>query len=84
MDSDPHGILTGHAVGYEEDLIGMHSILHADQLAHHLFVDLQAPGGIENDHAVAGALSFLDPRLGDPDHVLRGPVGIDWHTELRA
>ncbi len=78
---DADRVLPGHAVGHEEDLVGAHGITQADQLLHHVLVDLQPAGGVEDDHAIAGALGLLDAGLGDLDDVLRPAVGVDRDLE---
>ena len=58
-----HGVLAGHAVGDEQDLVGMDRRLEPLQLLHHLVVDLQAAGGVDDHHAVAGAPGLVDAGL---------------------
>ena len=53
---DLHRVLAGHAVGDEQDLVRVDRRLEPLQLLHHLVVDLQAAGGVDDDDAVARAL----------------------------
>ena len=53
---DLHRVLAGHAVGDEQDLVGLDRLLEALELVHHLVVDLQAAGGVDDHDAVARAL----------------------------
>ena len=49
---DPDGILAGHPVGHEENLMRVHRGLEPGELPHHLLVDLQAAGEDYNDEYV--------------------------------
>ena len=62
----------------------MDRVAQPDQLLHHLLVDLQPAGGVEQNHAVARTPAFLDPGTGDLHDVLRGAIGVDGNVELRA
>jgi hypothetical protein len=42
-------VLTGHGVGDEEDFDGVEGRLQFAQLAHELFVDVEAAGGVDKD-----------------------------------
>jgi len=49
----PHRVLADHRVGHQQDVLGRDPRLELLQLAHHLFVDGEAAGGIvEHDVAV--------------------------------
>ena len=60
-----HRVLSGHAVGDEEDLVGLDRLLEARELVHHLVVDLQPAGGVDDHDAVARAACLLDAALRD-------------------
>ena len=77
-------ILTRHAVGDEENLIGVDRGLEPLQLLHHLVVDLKAAGGVDDHDTVARALRLLDAVLRDADDVLRVPLGVDRSMRRRA
>jgi len=81
---DLHGILSGHAVGDEENLVRVDRCFETFELLHHVVVDLQTPGGIDDHHTIACALGLLDAGLGNSHDVLRIALGIDRHIELCA
>ena len=68
---DLHRVLAGHPVGHEQDLVGMHRVLQAAQLVHHVLVDLQPARGVDDDHAIARAPRLLDAGARDLHDVLR-------------
>src|SRR3954468_14833726 len=82
--SDLHRVLTGHAVGDEQDLVGMNRGLQTLQLAHHVVVDLQTTRCVDDDHAIARALRLLDALLRDLLDVTRRAIGVYGHVELRT
>ena len=80
-----HRVLAGHAVGHEQDLVRMHGVFELRQLAHHVFVDLQPPRGVEDDHAIPRSRATARcPCLRDPHDVLRVAIGVDGNAELGA
>src|SRR5438874_1391771 len=79
-----HRVLTGHPIGDEENFVGMDLALEMIELRHHLVVDLQPAGGVDDDHTIAVAPRCVDSRLGDADDVGRTAIGVDGHIELRA
>ena len=81
---DLHRVLSGHAVGDEQDLVGMDRRLETLELLHHVVVDLQTAGRVDDHDAVAGALGLLDAGLRDPNDVLRVALGVHRDVELRA
>ena len=46
---DAHRLLAGHGVDHEEHVVGGDDLPHAAQLVHQRLVDLEAPGGVEDD-----------------------------------
>ena len=56
--ADFHGVLPGHGVGHEQDLHRIELLLQLLQLHHQLVVDVQAAGGIHQQH-VAPAVDRL-------------------------
>ena len=81
---DLHGILSRHAVGDEQDLIGLDGCFQPLQLGHHAVVDLQAARGIDEHDAIARAPGHVDARLRDLHHVRLVPLRIDRNVELFA
>ena len=47
------GVLAGHGVGDEEDLLRGEQLLQALHLGHQLFVDVQAAGGVDDERVAA-------------------------------
>ena len=78
------GVLAGHRVDHQEDLVGTDAAVDLGQLAHQFFVDVQAAGRIEDHHLHAAVLGLLDGDLAEGHGVLRGQVGIDGNTKLLA
>ena len=72
-----HGVLTGHRVDHEERLIGVDGLLQPTDLVHHLLVDGQTTGGIDDDHVVRLLLGLADSVLGNLHHVLVAFLDVD-------
>ncbi len=62
----------------------MDGLFELRQLPHHLFVDLQPPGGVEDHHAIPLFPRLLDAVLRDPHDVLRVALDVDRDVELGA
>ena len=58
-----HGILTGHGVYHEENLVGGYGLLDGGNLLHHLLVYGKAAGGIHDYHVVVLGLGLADSVL---------------------
>jgi len=56
---DAHCFLAGHRVGDEQNLGGLRALADGDQLVHHLVVNLQAPGSVEQDDRRIGVAGRL-------------------------
>ena len=54
------GVLAGHRVDDEERVVGRHGAGDETHLLHHLGVDRQAAGGVDDHHVAAEALGLLD------------------------
>ena len=54
----PDGVLPRHGVGDVEQVRGLRDVLDGDQFAHQLVVDVQAAGGVDDDHVAAGVAGF--------------------------
>ncbi len=54
-----HGVLAGHGVGDEQNFGGIEQFFELGQLGHQLFVDVQASGGIDQQHVAAGLHGFF-------------------------
>ena len=77
------GVLTGHGVDHEQDLVGLDGFLDGLQLVHERFVDVQAARRIEEDHVVAVPDGVGNGGLGNIDRVRLAHLK-DGDTELRA
>ena len=64
-----HGVLSGHGVHDQQDLVRLHRRLDALELVHELLVDVQAAGGIEEDDVVAVVPGVSDGLDRDGDGV---------------
>ena len=58
-------VLSGHRIDDEEDLVGRDGRLDRLDLLHHLFVDMQASGGVDDDHVPCVLARMLDCPPGD-------------------
>ena len=56
------GVLAGHGVGHEEDLDRVELLFELLQLGHEIVVDMQAAGGIHQQHVAPGVDGFLAAR----------------------
>ena len=81
---DVDGVLAGHRVGDQQDLMRLDGAAQAPQLVHQFLVDLQAPGGVEDDRVVAGGLGARQGAAADLDRVLGLASLQHRHTDLRA
>ena len=57
-----HRVLAGHGVGDEQDFLRIQDLLQRLHLVHQLLVDVQAAGGIDDEH-VAGVVDGLAARF---------------------
>ena len=69
-------VLADHRVDDEEDLVGLHGVADVGGLLHHLGVDAEAAGGVDDDHVVQGAAGLLDAAAGDRDRVADAVAGL--------
>ena len=49
------GVLADHRVDDEQDLVGLHGVADVGGLLHHLGVDAEAAGGVDDDDVVAAS-----------------------------
>ena len=61
-------VLAGHGVEDEQHLVGLDRLMDPGDLRHHLLVDAQPPGGVD-DHDVGGPFAALEAVAGDLDRV---------------
>ena len=74
------GVLAGHRVDHEERVVGRHGAGDEAHLLHHLGVDRQAAGGVDDEHVAAEPLGLLEPLVGGEDRVLG--IGVHRHVDL--
>ena len=60
--ADLDGVLPGHGVGHEQDLDRVELLLQLLQLGHQVVVDVQAAGGIHQQHIAAAVDAFAARR----------------------
>ena len=70
------GVLADHRVDDEEDLVGLDGVADVGGLLHHLGVDAEAAGGVDDDDVVELALGLLDRGAGDVDGVADAVAGL--------
>ena len=75
-------ILTGHGINHEEDFVGVNGFLDGCNLVHHLFVDSQTTGSIDNDEVVTFSLSLLNGVLCDGYRILAVGFRVHRYTNL--
>ena len=78
---DVDDILAGHGIDDHQHLIGLDGLLDIHGLLHHLLVDLQTTGGIDDDYIAQVVDCLLDGTLGDIDRVL-AVAAEDRHADL--
>ena len=75
-----HRVLSRHRIGRHQDVIGARGLLDPSRLLHHLGVDVQSPGGVD-DHDVGVLARGLGQRvLRDLDRI--APFGPDGNADL--
>ena len=78
-----HRVLPGHGVDDKEDFVGVHLTLDRLEFFHHLLVDVESSGRVDDDD-VAGRLPGVVDRLdGDVDRA-PSPGRVDGHADLRT
>ena len=70
------GILTDHRVDDEQDLVGIGRLADVGGLLHHLGVDAEAAGGVDDDDVVLLAARDLDAVAGDLHGVADAVAGL--------
>ena len=78
------GVLAGHRVADQVDLVRRDRLGDLGHLRHHLLIDVQPAGGIDHDHILAVLLGIADAVFGDLDGVFGGLIGIDRNPGLFA
>ncbi len=76
------GILAGHTVHHEQGLDRIHGSVQALDLLHHVGVDVQAPGGIDDQHIHVLPAGRIECRLGNGERILVGLAGKEGHVHF--
>ncbi|CAE6947305.1 conserved protein of unknown function [Ectopseudomonas oleovorans] len=77
-------ILAGHGIDHEQRLHRLDRRVQRLDLGHHLGVDGQATGGIEDDHVDELELGLADRRVGDVHRLLAGIGGEEGDVEVAS
>ena len=77
------GVLADHRVDDEEHLVGVDGVADVRGLLHHLGVDAEAAGGVDDDDVVQLALGLLDRGAGDRDRVADAVAGLRARRRVR-
>ena len=64
---DVDRVLAGHRVDDEQDWSGLDRVADRDELGHQLLVDVQAPGGVDDQHVLAVGARALERPARDLD-----------------
>ena len=80
---DGHGVLAGHRVHHQQDLLGLHRLAHVAQLLHQLFINVQAAGGIDDHRITAVIARVLNGFPGDLHRVALAALE-HLHADLSA
>ena len=72
-----HRVLADHGVGDEQHFAGLQFFFQHAQLIHQIIIDVQAAGGVHQDHVAGGKLGFLDGAFHDFDRLVRAGAGPD-------
>ena len=70
LPDDVDDVLAGHGIDDHEDLVGLDGGLDVHRLLHHLLVDLQATGRVDDHDVVEVVDGGPDGLRGHPDGVL--------------
>src|SRR3954470_2435394 len=81
---DVHGVLAGHRVDDEQDVVRLDRLADLDELAHERLVDVQAAGGVDDEDVLALLLGPVERPARDVDGVGVGALLVDVGADLRA
>lgn len=82
--SDLHRLLTCHAVGNEQNFIGLDGCLELLQLIHHGGINLKPAGRVDNHNTVTVSHTLINACSGDLHHVTGVAIGVDRHIQRAA
>ena len=72
-----NGVLPDHGVGDEENFRGIQLALEHRKFVHQLVVDVEAAGGVDEDHVAGGKLCFAHGAAHDFERLVRAGAGPD-------
>ena len=78
------GVLAGHGVDHEQRFDRFDRRVQRLDLAHHLFVDVQTTGGIDDHHVDEFQSCFFNGRFGDVDRLLAQVGREERHADLSS
>ncbi len=78
------GVLAGHRIDHQIDLIGSHALVDHRELVHQLGVDVQTTGGVEDRYVGSRFLGLLHRGVAEGDGVFRVKIGVDRQAKLLA
>ena len=74
---DTDGVLAGHRVDDQQHVMRLRPLADLGQLVHQVRVDVEAPGGIDDQHVAVLFASAIERPRGDLDRVGVGPLLVD-------
>src|SRR5581483_10926092 len=77
-----HRFLTGHGIGYQQDLAWLHAVANVDNLFHHALVDIETTGCIEDNHVTCLLLRIRNRVYADIDGIGSHWLRIDRYVYL--
>ena len=75
-------ILSGHRVYHEQNFVGLDGFFDGSDLIHHLFVDCQTSGRIDNYQIVSLGTCFFDGILGDGNRIFAVDLRVHRYVNL--
>src|SRR3954449_7340946 len=81
---DVHGVLAGHRVDDEQDVVRLDRPADVDELLHELGVDVQAAGGVDDQDVLAVHLRLVERPPRDVDRRAVGALLVDVGADLGA
>ena len=77
-----HGILTGHGIYNKQCFIRIDGVLDGLDFIHHLLIDGQTTGGIDNHQVISFCLGFLDGMQSNLNRILTIQLTINRYLHL--
>ncbi len=74
---DADGVLPGHRVDDEEDVVRAGPLADLRQLGHQLLVDVETAGGVDDEHVAVLGLGLREGPLGDVYRIALGALLVD-------